>query len=323
MLLGGRAGAGDVVGRDPRLVDDLLAAPAVRATRRAGYVGRRRPVGVHHATSTCRMGDVVDDDGLVDGFTNVHVVDASVFPDVPRANTYLPTLMLAERLAARLVGRCRVVARSGPWGPTGRCTTRVTGAGPTSSATGRGAGATPGWSSATATSLLVDTLFDLRLHGARCSTRSPVARRRRRSTPSSTPTPTATTATATSSSPAPRSSPRRRPPRRWPRSPPAMLAGLNAAPGDVGELFRSFFGDFDFDGIELTPPTRTFDGRLDRRRRRPRGRADRGRPGAHQGRRASSTCPTPGRCSPATSCSSAARRSCGPARCRTGSPRAT
>ena len=63
------------------------------------------PGGVHHATSTCRMGDVVDDDGLVDGFANVHAVDASVFPDLPRANTYVPTLMLAERLAARLAGR--------------------------------------------------------------------------------------------------------------------------------------------------------------------------------------------------------------------------
>ncbi len=44
--------------------------------------------------------------------------------------------------------------------------------------------------------------------------------------------------------------------------PPALLAGLNAAPGDVGDLFRSFFGEFHFDGIELTLPTRTFDGRL-------------------------------------------------------------
>src|SRR6478736_1046388 len=33
--------------------------------------------------------------------------------------------------------------------------------------------------------------------------------------------------------------------------PPAMLAGLMKAEGDVGELFRRFFGDFDFDGIEL------------------------------------------------------------------------
>jgi len=45
--------------------------------------------------------------------------------------------------------------------------------------------------------------------------------------------------------------------------PPSMLAALNQAPGEVGELFRSFFGDFHFDGIELVPPTRTFDGRLD------------------------------------------------------------
>ena len=45
--------------------------------------------------------------------------------------------------------------------------------------------------------------------------------------------------------------------------PPSMLAALNQAPGEVGELFRSFFGAFHFDGIELVPPTRTFDGRLD------------------------------------------------------------
>ena len=45
--------------------------------------------------------------------------------------------------------------------------------------------------------------------------------------------------------------------------PPSMLAALNGAPGEVGELFRHFFGDFSFEGIELAPPTRTFDGRLD------------------------------------------------------------
>lgn len=45
--------------------------------------------------------------------------------------------------------------------------------------------------------------------------------------------------------------------------PPSVLAALNKAPGEVGELFRGFFGDFIFDDIELVPPTRTFDGRLD------------------------------------------------------------
>ncbi len=48
-----------------------------------------------------------------------------------------------------------------------------------------------------------------------------------------------------------------------PNVPPAMLDALNRQPGDVGDLFRSFFGDFDFEGIELTLPTRTFDGRLE------------------------------------------------------------
>ena len=44
--------------------------------------------------------------------------------------------------------------------------------------------------------------------------------------------------------------------------PPAMLAALNKAPGEVGDLFRSFFGDFEFDGIDLALPTQTFTGQL-------------------------------------------------------------
>jgi cyclase len=45
--------------------------------------------------------------------------------------------------------------------------------------------------------------------------------------------------------------------------PPSTLAAMNAAPGEMGELFRGFFGEFEFEGIEQTLPTRTFDGRLD------------------------------------------------------------
>ena len=44
--------------------------------------------------------------------------------------------------------------------------------------------------------------------------------------------------------------------------PPAMLAALNKAPGEVGDLFRSFFGDFEFEGIDLALPTQTFNGQL-------------------------------------------------------------
>jgi cyclase len=45
--------------------------------------------------------------------------------------------------------------------------------------------------------------------------------------------------------------------------PPSMLAALNGAPGELGDLFRGFFGEFQFEGIDLTLPTRTFEGRLD------------------------------------------------------------
>jgi glyoxylase-like metal-dependent hydrolase (beta-lactamase superfamily II) len=50
--------------------------------------------------------------------------------------------------------------------------------------------------------------------------------------------------------------------------PPSVLAAfLSAAPdlGDLGEFLVRIFGEYSFDGIELTPPTRTFDGQLDLR----------------------------------------------------------
>lgn len=45
--------------------------------------------------------------------------------------------------------------------------------------------------------------------------------------------------------------------------PAALLANLCASDGETGELFRHFFGEFDFSGIVPTPPTRTFSGRLE------------------------------------------------------------
>jgi len=72
----------------------------------------RRKLGDYfHACGTCRMGRaddpaaVVDLDGALLGRTGVHVIDASVMPDVPAANTHWPTAMVAERLTARLMGR--------------------------------------------------------------------------------------------------------------------------------------------------------------------------------------------------------------------------
>jgi choline dehydrogenase len=63
----------------------------------------------HHPVGTCAMGldprsgAVVDPDGHVYGVAGLSVVDASILPDVPSANTNIPTIMLAEHLAARRV----------------------------------------------------------------------------------------------------------------------------------------------------------------------------------------------------------------------------
>jgi choline dehydrogenase/5-(hydroxymethyl)furfural/furfural oxidase len=84
------------------LVRALLALPPLRRIVADVAVGEP-PAGVFHATSTSAVGVVVDDGGAVLGYDGLYVVDASVFPDVPATNPYLPTLMLAERLAARLV----------------------------------------------------------------------------------------------------------------------------------------------------------------------------------------------------------------------------
>jgi choline dehydrogenase-like flavoprotein len=59
--------------------------------------------GFFHPTGTCAIGRVVDGDGRVLGLDGLHVVDASVMPTIPRANTNLTTIALAERLAERLL----------------------------------------------------------------------------------------------------------------------------------------------------------------------------------------------------------------------------
>ena len=53
----------------------------------------------HHPVGTCAMGAVVDERCRVLGVDGLSVVDASVMPDIPSANTNIPTVMIAERFA--------------------------------------------------------------------------------------------------------------------------------------------------------------------------------------------------------------------------------
>ena len=66
---------------------------------------RKAAIGVWHASCSCRMGraddpmSVVDTQGRVKRVQGLRVVDASIFPVVPCANTNFPTLMAAEKIA--------------------------------------------------------------------------------------------------------------------------------------------------------------------------------------------------------------------------------
>jgi 5-(hydroxymethyl)furfural/furfural oxidase len=66
---------------------------------------RKSAIGVWHASCSCRMGRpddpmaVVDTQGRVRGVQGLRVVDASIFPVLPCANTNFPTLMAAEKIA--------------------------------------------------------------------------------------------------------------------------------------------------------------------------------------------------------------------------------
>ena len=69
---------------------------------------RKAAIGVWHASCSCRMGRaddpmaVVDTQGRVKGVQGLRVVDASIFPVVPCANTNFPVLMSAEKIAAAM-----------------------------------------------------------------------------------------------------------------------------------------------------------------------------------------------------------------------------
>ena len=66
---------------------------------------RRNVATGAHPSCTARMGPaddpnaVADERGFVQGVRNLRIADASLMPVVPRANTNIPTIMLAERIA--------------------------------------------------------------------------------------------------------------------------------------------------------------------------------------------------------------------------------
>jgi 5-(hydroxymethyl)furfural/furfural oxidase len=72
---------------------------------------RKYVFGVWHASGTCRMGPpgdrlaVTDSQGQVYGVARLRVVDASLMPSLPSANTNIPTIMIAEKIADAILAR--------------------------------------------------------------------------------------------------------------------------------------------------------------------------------------------------------------------------
>lgn len=87
------------------VADDALLAEHVK----------RNVGGTFHVCGTCRMGRpddpgaVVDSAGRVRGIGGLRVVDASIMPTVPRGNTNIPTVMIAEKIAAEMAAEGRVI----------------------------------------------------------------------------------------------------------------------------------------------------------------------------------------------------------------------
>ena len=70
---------------------------------------RQNVAGTFHPVGTCRMGApgdpeaVTDPAGRVHGVAGLRVIDASIMPAPPRGNTNIPTIMVAEKLAAEML----------------------------------------------------------------------------------------------------------------------------------------------------------------------------------------------------------------------------
>ena len=70
---------------------------------------KRAAVGVWHCSCSNRMGSdddpmaVTDEQGRVRGVQGLRVVDASIFPQVPCANTNFPTMMVAEKISDEIL----------------------------------------------------------------------------------------------------------------------------------------------------------------------------------------------------------------------------
>jgi choline dehydrogenase len=90
---------------------DELPAPDVHTDDEWMHFARQYGSTCYHLIGTARMGpetdrtSVVSDQLLVHGLQSLRIVDASVMPNMPSANTYSSTMMIAEKASDMIRGR--------------------------------------------------------------------------------------------------------------------------------------------------------------------------------------------------------------------------
>jgi choline dehydrogenase len=95
----------------PYFDGDTLPGPDVQSDDEYLDYARHYGSTAYHLIGTARMGPatdrttVVDDQLRVHGLGNLRVVDASVMPSMPSANTYASTMMIAEKASDLIRGR--------------------------------------------------------------------------------------------------------------------------------------------------------------------------------------------------------------------------
>jgi choline dehydrogenase len=77
----------------------LLGVESQPGTESLPAYVRRTVRNYFHPAGTCGIGRVVDADGRVLGVDGLFVADASIMPTIPRANTNLTTVAIAERIS--------------------------------------------------------------------------------------------------------------------------------------------------------------------------------------------------------------------------------
>lgn len=95
----------------PFFDQDELPGPNVQTDDEWLDYARQYGSTAYHLIGTCRMGPatdrtaVVDDQLRVHGLQGLRVVDASIMPNMPSANTYSSTMMIAEKASDMIRGR--------------------------------------------------------------------------------------------------------------------------------------------------------------------------------------------------------------------------